>query len=81
MTQYSSWMFWRLSSPDFGFWILDWLRIERTELGIRHFFLIIAFKKGGFKPLFSIINYEGVEMSAAIAYMPDCGLDSNSDRS
>jgi hypothetical protein len=81
MTQYSSWMFWRLSSPDFGFWILDWLRPLNAELGIRQLFLRIAFEKGGFKPLFSIVNYEGVEMSAAIAYMPDCGLDSNSDRS
>jgi hypothetical protein len=41
--------FWIL---DFGFWILDWLRLERTKLEIRQFFLIIPFEKGGLKPLF-----------------------------
>jgi uncharacterized membrane protein (UPF0127 family) len=37
---------------DFGFWILDWLPNDRTELEIRQNFLINPFSKGGLKPLF-----------------------------
>jgi hypothetical protein len=41
-----------VQSNDFGFWILDWLRLERTQLEIRQNFLMIPFEKGGLKPLF-----------------------------
>jgi len=58
-------------STDFGFWILDWLGLQRTELEIRQNFLMIPLERlalslsmeGGLKPLFFGQHYRSTRLS------------------
>ncbi|PSB04927.1 hypothetical protein C7B64_01480 [Merismopedia glauca CCAP 1448/3] len=41
-------------SLDFGFWILDWLRLVLAKLVILKSFWLIPLERGGLKPVFLV---------------------------